>query len=191
MRKRILMMLAAGDLTAGTQDYIPQHLTQDTFKFRNWTVTSDGTYVSVLDEDDDAINDCTSTCSSNDCCHSDCFNRHTNTMCVYNIRTSMTNCFWLHYSYQVDRDLQCGNSIHFVKEKWFEIFWESDVKVRLLLIYYLDSSYKERRWRLHDTPAFEQIIFPIRKGDWIAYYTVYVAYYMLLIYVTSICYWIA
>jgi hypothetical protein len=31
-------------------------------------------------------------------------------------------------------------------------------------IYYYYSSYKERRWRLRDTPAFEQLILPIMEG---------------------------
>jgi hypothetical protein len=29
----------------------------------------------------------------------------------------------------VDRHIQCGNSMVFVKEKYFEIFWESNAKV--------------------------------------------------------------
>jgi hypothetical protein len=129
MRKRIFLMIAAGDLTAGTQDYIQQFISRDSFKFRNWTVSPEGFYATMesLDEDSEA---CASSCRSNEMgCGLACVNRHTDNLCFYDIVNSSSNCHWLNLGMKVHKELICGNSMQFVSEKWFEIFWESDDKV--------------------------------------------------------------
>ena len=125
LRKRIFLMIVAGDLTAGTQDYIEQFITEDFFKYRNWIVTAKGRYVQFIDDGESDTTECLRTCKENQECGQVCFNRYTNTLCTYDIRSCTSNCSLL----AVDRHIQCGNSMVFVKEKYFEIFWESNAKV--------------------------------------------------------------